>query len=150
MNKKKPKTGIGDLLKGIKEKEEKFIKGDKNNLETLKGGKIEGKEDKPEEKKEIKKTGIDKIDHEKAGIKEFFSNVVRPENESKTNVLMYREQWQKFKMLADALGKSQLNVYSAILENFYRENEKDIQKVIKDYYSRFEMPLNTALDKPAM
>ena len=150
MDKKKSRTGIGDLLKGIKEKEDKFIKGDENILETLKEKKAEEKEDKIEKKKEIKRTEVVKFDQEKLGIKEFFSNMVKPENENKTNVLMYREQWQKFKMLADALGESQLNVYSAILENFYRENEKDIQKVIKDYYSRFEMPLNTALDKPAM
>jgi len=137
MDKKSSKTGIGDLLKGIKEKEEKFIKGDKNNLKKPKGEKVENKENKTEEKKEIKREEVIKFDQEKVVIKEFFSNMVKPENENKTNVMMYREQWQKFKMLADALGESQLNVYSAILDKFYRENEKDIQKVIKDYYSRF-------------
>jgi hypothetical protein len=137
MDKKISKTGIGDLLKGIKEKEEKFIKGDKNNLKKPKEKKVENKENKTEEKKEIKREEVVKFDQEMVGIKEFFSNMVKPENENKTNVMMYREQWQKFKMLADALGESQLNVYSAILDKFYRENEKDIQKVIKDYYSRF-------------
>lgn len=136
MVQKKPKIGIGDLLKSVKEKEEKFREKDENNSKTLKEKKVEEKEIKTEEKKERKRTEVVKPDHGKVGIKEFFSDVIRPENESKTNVLMYREQWQKFKMLADALGKSQLKVYSAILENFYRENEKDIQKVIKDYYNR--------------
>ena len=71
---------------------------------------------------------------ENGGIIELFSKEVKPENDSKTNVLLYREQWSKFKILADALNTSQLNIYSVILERFYQDNEKEIRKVIEDYY----------------
>jgi hypothetical protein len=128
----KKSTGIGNLLQDIQEKEQEFREGEGDKQKPPKEEKTDKKPQKPAARKEMKK--VVEPSKENGGIIELFSKEVKPENDSKTNVLLYREQWSKFKILADALNTSQLNIYSVILERFYQDNEKEIRKVIEDYY----------------